>query len=118
MRTINHVPYRICKNPIAESPTRCKGGAASTTVGSQEAMVGVDESHAVVRARTSMMGRAEWRRGWATSTMVMVADGPSGSREDYFKIAVPLYEASLKGHWEAAKAIFDKRPELIANRGL
>lgn len=36
-----------------------------------------------------------------------------GSRENYIKIGVPLYEASIKGHWKAAKDILDKQPELI-----
>ncbi|KVH87673.1 Ankyrin repeat-containing protein [Cynara cardunculus var. scolymus] len=41
------------------------------------------------------------------------ADLIEGSREDYIKIGVPLYEASIKGHWKAAKAILDQKPELI-----
>ncbi|CAH1454447.1 unnamed protein product [Lactuca virosa] len=36
-----------------------------------------------------------------------------GSREDYIKIGVPLYEASIIGNWKAAKPILDKQPELI-----
>nr|XP_043634203.1 uncharacterized protein LOC122605342 [Erigeron canadensis] len=33
------------------------------------------------------------------------------SREDYLKIGVPLYEASIKCDWKAAKAILDKHEE-------
>ncbi|KAI3687157.1 hypothetical protein L1987_80848 [Smallanthus sonchifolius] len=36
-----------------------------------------------------------------------------GPREDYFKVAVPLYEAAIKGDWKAAKPILDKQPDLI-----
>ncbi|KAK9062073.1 hypothetical protein SSX86_019258 [Deinandra increscens subsp. villosa] len=35
------------------------------------------------------------------------------SREEYLKIGVPLYEASIKCNWKAAKAILDKRPDLV-----
>ncbi|KAL9995770.1 putative ankyrin repeat-containing domain, PGG domain, ankyrin repeat-containing domain superfamily [Helianthus debilis subsp. tardiflorus] len=35
-----------------------------------------------------------------------------GSREDYINVAIPLYEASIKGDWKAAKAIIDKNPGL------
>ncbi|KAK9062039.1 hypothetical protein SSX86_019223 [Deinandra increscens subsp. villosa] len=35
------------------------------------------------------------------------------SRDEYLKIGVPLYEASIKCNWKAAKAILDKRPELV-----
>ncbi|KAL7604466.1 hypothetical protein Lser_V15G18298 [Lactuca serriola] len=35
------------------------------------------------------------------------------SRKDYIKTAVPLYEASIKGDWKAAKAILDERRELV-----
>ncbi|KAJ9557458.1 hypothetical protein OSB04_012072 [Centaurea solstitialis] len=31
-----------------------------------------------------------------------------GPRKDYIKIGVPLYEASIRGDWKAAKAIIDK----------
>ncbi|KAJ9557459.1 hypothetical protein OSB04_012073 [Centaurea solstitialis] len=34
-------------------------------------------------------------------------------REDYNKICVPLYKASLTGDWKAAKAILDTCPELV-----
>ncbi|KAI7736095.1 hypothetical protein M8C21_018021 [Ambrosia artemisiifolia] len=37
----------------------------------------------------------------------------NGSREDYLKIGVPLYEASIKCDWKAAKAIFDTNSELV-----
>ncbi|KAL4579276.1 hypothetical protein LXL04_015414 [Taraxacum kok-saghyz] len=37
-----------------------------------------------------------------------------GSREEYLKIGVPLYEASIKGDWKAAESILEKRPELVA----
>ncbi|XP_076943123.1 uncharacterized protein LOC143613247 [Bidens hawaiensis] len=33
--------------------------------------------------------------------------------EDYLNLAVPLYEASIIGDWEAAKNILDERPDLI-----
>nr|KAJ0193238.1 hypothetical protein LSAT_V11C800450820 [Lactuca sativa] len=36
-----------------------------------------------------------------------------GSRDDYIKILLPLYEASVTCDWDAAKAIIDKRPELV-----
>lgn len=36
-----------------------------------------------------------------------------GSRDDYNNICIPLYFASLKGDWETAEAIIDKRSELV-----
>ncbi|KAI7752210.1 hypothetical protein M8C21_015118, partial [Ambrosia artemisiifolia] len=36
-----------------------------------------------------------------------------GSRENYIKVGVPLYEAAMKGNWKAAKPILDKQPDLI-----
>nr|XP_043633440.1 uncharacterized protein LOC122604630 [Erigeron canadensis] len=36
-----------------------------------------------------------------------------GYRDDYLKIGVPLYEASVKCDWKVAKSIFEKRPELV-----
>ncbi|KAJ0703579.1 putative ankyrin repeat-containing domain, PGG domain, ankyrin repeat-containing domain superfamily [Helianthus annuus] len=36
-----------------------------------------------------------------------------GGREEYLKIGVPLYEASIKCNWKAAEAILDKRRELV-----
>nr|XP_043608555.1 uncharacterized protein LOC122580348 [Erigeron canadensis] len=36
-----------------------------------------------------------------------------GSREDYMKIGVKLYEASIKGNWELAKGILDVQPKLV-----
>ncbi|KAJ0735121.1 putative ankyrin repeat-containing domain-containing protein [Helianthus annuus] len=36
----------------------------------------------------------------------------TGSREQYLKIGVPLYEASIKCDWKAAKDIFDKYSEM------
>ncbi|KAK1410503.1 hypothetical protein QVD17_37040 [Tagetes erecta] len=36
----------------------------------------------------------------------------TGPREDYLKIGVPLYEASIKCDWKAAKAIIDKYPNM------
>ncbi|CAH1429698.1 unnamed protein product [Lactuca virosa] len=36
-----------------------------------------------------------------------------GSREDYIKIGAPLFEASIKGDWKAAKAILEKNPEMV-----
>ncbi|KAJ9546607.1 hypothetical protein OSB04_019150 [Centaurea solstitialis] len=41
------------------------------------------------------------------------ADLIEGSRENYIKIGVPLYEASIKGNWEVAKAILDQQPRLV-----
>ncbi|KAI3794303.1 hypothetical protein L1987_36932 [Smallanthus sonchifolius] len=37
----------------------------------------------------------------------------AGPRENYLKIGIHLYEASIKCDWKAAKAILDKKPELI-----
>ncbi|XP_076888700.1 uncharacterized protein LOC143539204 [Bidens hawaiensis] len=37
----------------------------------------------------------------------------NGSREDYIKFGIPLYEASIKGDWNAAKAILDVKPDLV-----
>ncbi|KAI3798807.1 hypothetical protein L1987_34086 [Smallanthus sonchifolius] len=36
----------------------------------------------------------------------------NGPRENYLKIGVPLYEASIKCDWKAAKAIFDEYTEM------
>ncbi|KAK9062041.1 hypothetical protein SSX86_019225 [Deinandra increscens subsp. villosa] len=36
----------------------------------------------------------------------------NGPREIYLKIGVPLYEASIKCDWKAAKAIFDEYPKM------
>nr|XP_043608183.1 ankyrin repeat-containing protein At5g02620-like [Erigeron canadensis] len=36
-----------------------------------------------------------------------------GTRENYIKVGVPLYEASIKGDWNTAKRILDQQPELI-----
>ncbi|XP_023754188.1 uncharacterized protein LOC111902595 [Lactuca sativa] len=36
-----------------------------------------------------------------------------GTRKEYIKIAIPLYEASIRGDWTAAQEILDKRPELV-----
>ncbi|KAK1410505.1 hypothetical protein QVD17_37042 [Tagetes erecta] len=36
-----------------------------------------------------------------------------GSRDNYLKIGVPLYEAAIKCNWNAAKIILDKKPELV-----
>ncbi|PWA51934.1 Ankyrin repeat-containing protein [Artemisia annua] len=36
-----------------------------------------------------------------------------GSRENYVKYGVPLYEASIKGDWKTAEAILKEQPELI-----
>ncbi|KAI3794311.1 hypothetical protein L1987_36940 [Smallanthus sonchifolius] len=37
----------------------------------------------------------------------------AGSRENYLKIGVPLYEASIKCNWNAAKAILEKKQDLV-----
>ncbi|CAI9272249.1 unnamed protein product [Lactuca saligna] len=37
----------------------------------------------------------------------------NGPRKDYITTGIPLYEASIKGDWKAAKAILDKRLELV-----
>ncbi|KAI7738359.1 hypothetical protein M8C21_008422 [Ambrosia artemisiifolia] len=39
-----------------------------------------------------------------------------GSREQYLKIGVPLYEASIKCNWKAAEAIFVKYPQMELER--
>ncbi|PWA54591.1 Ankyrin repeat-containing protein [Artemisia annua] len=36
------------------------------------------------------------------------------NKDDYLEFGVPLYEASLKGDWETANLIFDKRPKLVS----
>ncbi|KAI3821771.1 hypothetical protein L1987_09343 [Smallanthus sonchifolius] len=36
-----------------------------------------------------------------------------GSREDYIKVGVPLYEAAIKGDWKAARPILKEHPDLI-----
>ncbi|KAK9080029.1 hypothetical protein SSX86_001704 [Deinandra increscens subsp. villosa] len=36
-----------------------------------------------------------------------------GARAEYIRVAVPLYEAAIKGDWKAAKPIIDKQPDLI-----
>ncbi|GJZ54296.1 ankyrin repeat-containing domain, PGG domain protein [Tanacetum coccineum] len=36
-----------------------------------------------------------------------------GPKREYLRIGVPLYEASIKCDWEAAKYILDKKPELV-----
>nr|XP_043616253.1 ankyrin repeat-containing protein At5g02620-like [Erigeron canadensis] len=35
------------------------------------------------------------------------------SREDYFNICVPLYEASIISNWEAANVVLERCPELV-----
>ncbi|CAI9272251.1 unnamed protein product [Lactuca saligna] len=42
-----------------------------------------------------------------------IPDLLTGTRKDYIAIAVPLYEASIRGDWKAAKKILDERPELV-----
>ncbi|MFS8010302.1 putative ankyrin repeat-containing domain-containing protein [Helianthus anomalus] len=37
----------------------------------------------------------------------------NGPRENYLKIGVPLYEASIRCNWKAAKAILDTNPDLV-----
>ncbi|KAL8251469.1 hypothetical protein R6Q59_035162 [Mikania micrantha] len=37
----------------------------------------------------------------------------TGSREEYIKVAIPLYEASIKGNWEVVKSILEKNSELV-----
>ncbi|GKB07450.1 ankyrin repeat-containing domain, PGG domain protein [Tanacetum coccineum] len=34
-------------------------------------------------------------------------------KKHYFKYGAPLYEASIQGDWKSAKAILDKKPELV-----
>ncbi|XP_076945383.1 uncharacterized protein LOC143616442 [Bidens hawaiensis] len=36
-----------------------------------------------------------------------------GSREDYIKVGIPLFQAATKGDWEAAKALLGHRPKLV-----
>ncbi|PWA43922.1 ankyrin repeat-containing domain, PGG domain protein [Artemisia annua] len=40
-------------------------------------------------------------------------DAPQGPKENYLEIGVPLYEASIKCDWEAAKKILLAKPELV-----
>ncbi|KAM0064911.1 putative ankyrin repeat-containing domain-containing protein [Helianthus debilis subsp. tardiflorus] len=40
----------------------------------------------------------------------------NGPRDDYLQIGVPLYEASIKCDWKAAKAIFDRYNEMNLER--
>ncbi|KAJ0534456.1 putative ankyrin repeat-containing domain, PGG domain, ankyrin repeat-containing domain superfamily [Helianthus annuus] len=42
-----------------------------------------------------------------------IQDLLNGSREEYIKLGVPLYEASIKGDWKAAKAIINEKPDLV-----
>ncbi|KAK9061991.1 hypothetical protein SSX86_019175 [Deinandra increscens subsp. villosa] len=37
----------------------------------------------------------------------------NGPREDYLTFGVPLYDASMKCDWKAAKRILDLKPELV-----
>uniref|UniRef100_A0A251V3Y6 Putative ankyrin repeat-containing domain, PGG domain protein n=1 Tax=Helianthus annuus TaxID=4232 RepID=A0A251V3Y6_HELAN len=37
----------------------------------------------------------------------------AGPRENYLKVGVPLYEAAIKCNWNAAKAILEKKKELV-----
>ncbi|XP_024963888.1 protein ACCELERATED CELL DEATH 6-like isoform X2 [Cynara cardunculus var. scolymus] len=37
----------------------------------------------------------------------------AGPRENYIKVGIPLYEASIRGDWKAAKAILDEDKELV-----
>ncbi|KAI7752212.1 hypothetical protein M8C21_015120 [Ambrosia artemisiifolia] len=37
-----------------------------------------------------------------------------GSREDYVKLGIPLYNAAIKGDWKAAKCILEKQPDLTS----
>ncbi|KAI7738370.1 LOW QUALITY PROTEIN: hypothetical protein M8C21_008433, partial [Ambrosia artemisiifolia] len=38
----------------------------------------------------------------------------AGSRENYLKTGVPLYEASIRCDWVAAKAILDEKQDLVS----
>ncbi|CAH1437140.1 unnamed protein product [Lactuca virosa] len=42
-----------------------------------------------------------------------IPDLLNGTSKENMKIAIPLYEASIRGDWKAAKEILDKRPELV-----
>ncbi|MFS8010283.1 putative ankyrin repeat-containing domain-containing protein [Helianthus anomalus] len=48
-----------------------------------------------------------WFLWWHDDTPVV------RSRENYLKTGVPLYEASIRCDWVAAKAILDKKPDLV-----
>ncbi|GKC46191.1 ankyrin repeat-containing domain, PGG domain protein [Tanacetum coccineum] len=37
----------------------------------------------------------------------------NAGKKHYFKYGAPLYEASIQGDWKSAKAIFDKKRELV-----
>ncbi|PWA38088.1 ankyrin repeat-containing domain, PGG domain protein [Artemisia annua] len=57
--------------------------------------------------------RRRWRRLCHTSIKSsMTARQKKKSRENYLKIGVPLYEASIKCDWNAAKAILDENKNL------
>ncbi|GJY81694.1 hypothetical protein Tco_0494445 [Tanacetum coccineum] len=38
----------------------------------------------------------------------------NAGKKHYFKYGAPLYEASIQGDWKSAKAILDKKPELVS----
>ncbi|CAH1437141.1 unnamed protein product [Lactuca virosa] len=42
-----------------------------------------------------------------------IPDLLTGTRKEYIKIAIPLYEASITGDWTAAEEILNKKPELV-----
>ncbi|CAI9272252.1 unnamed protein product [Lactuca saligna] len=42
-----------------------------------------------------------------------IPDLLTGTRKEYIKIAIPLYEASIRGDWTAAEEILNKKPELV-----
>ncbi|CAI9272250.1 unnamed protein product [Lactuca saligna] len=42
-----------------------------------------------------------------------IPDLLNGTSKENMKIAIPLYEASIRGDWKAAKEILDERPELV-----
>ncbi|KAJ9553234.1 hypothetical protein OSB04_017279 [Centaurea solstitialis] len=56
-------------------------------------------------------GRKEVRRSERVLTLPWYY--LKGPRKDYIEVGVPLYEASIRGDWKAAKAILDKKPELV-----
>ncbi|PWA75219.1 ankyrin repeat-containing domain, PGG domain protein [Artemisia annua] len=49
----------------------------------------------------------------SNSTNYLHWDNFEGPKEDYLKIGVPLYEASIKCDWEAARNILLQEPELV-----
>ncbi|KAL7613389.1 hypothetical protein Lser_V15G07131 [Lactuca serriola] len=50
-----------------------------------------------------------WLKGILTLNWIYLI----GTRKEYIAVAIPLYEASIRGDWKTAKEILDERPELV-----